>query len=88
MGLVYYQLNEPQEAAEAFKAAVAADPSDRHAHLNLAAHCAAFGHMDRARAELQKAGTLLSEPRGPTDHPDVSLLAQLGADAKPGRAVR
>ena len=88
LGLVYYQLNEPQEAAEAFKAAVAADPSDRHAHLNLAAHCAAFGHMDRARAELQKAGTLLSEPRGPTDHPDVSLLAQLGADAKPGRAVR
>ncbi len=88
LGLVYYQLNEPQQAAEAFKAAVAADPTDRHAHLNLAAHYAAFGLVDRARAELQKAGTLLSELRGPADHPDVSLLAQFGTEAKPGRAVR
>jgi tetratricopeptide (TPR) repeat protein len=76
LGLTYYQLNETQEAGDAFKAAVAAEPSDPHWHLNLAAHCAAFGQMDRAKSELQKSGSLLNEPRGPTDHPDVSLLGQ------------
>jgi Flp pilus assembly protein TadD len=82
LGLTHYQLNEPQEAAEAFKEAIAAEPSDPHWHLNLAAHCAAFGQMDQAKAELQKSGQLLRAARGPTDHPDVPLLGQLAVDKK------
>jgi tetratricopeptide (TPR) repeat protein len=87
LGLTYYQLGEAQEAGEAFKAAVAADSSDRHAHLNLAAHLASFGHTDRAKGELQKAGAALGEARGPTDHPDVGLLGQLGSQTKTGRTT-
>jgi cellulose synthase operon protein C len=83
LGLTHYQLDEAQEAAEAFKAAIAAEPSNPHWHLNMAAHCAAFGHLDRAKAELQKSGSLLAEPRGPTDHPDVALLSQLAAAPAP-----
>jgi tetratricopeptide (TPR) repeat protein/thioredoxin-like negative regulator of GroEL len=87
LGLTHYQLDDAQGAAEAFKAAVAAEPSDPHWHLNLAAHCAAFGHMDRAKSELAKSGSLLNEPRGPTDHPDVGLLSQIGpAPAAKGKA--
>jgi cellulose synthase operon protein C len=88
LGLTYYQLNETQEAGDAFKAAVAAEPSDQHFHLNLAAHCASFGHLDKAKAELQKSGGLINEPRGPTDHPDVSTLGQLAPAPKTGKAGR
>jgi tetratricopeptide (TPR) repeat protein len=89
LGLTYYQLNEPQEAAEAFKSAVAAEPSDPHWHLNLAAHSAAFGQVDKAKSELARSGTLLNEPRGPTDHPEVSLLGQLATAPKPaGKPTR
>jgi tetratricopeptide (TPR) repeat protein/Flp pilus assembly protein TadD len=87
LGLTRYQLDDAQGAAEAFKAAVAAEPSDPHWHLNLAAHCAAFGHTDRARIELQKSGSLLGEPRGPADHPDIGLLGQAApAPATKGKA--
>jgi tetratricopeptide (TPR) repeat protein len=87
-GLAYYQLNDPQEAAAAFKEAVAADPSEAHWHLNLAAHCAAFGQTDQARAELQKSGAVPSAPRGPTDHPDISLLGQVRIDKKSPRGAQ
>jgi len=79
LGLALYQLNEPEEAAEAFKKAVSLEPGNGHWHLNLAAHYAAFGHLDRARAELVKAEPAPGAPRGPSDHPDVALLGQLGA---------
>ncbi len=85
-GLALYQLNDPQEAGEAFKKAVALEPSNGHAHMNLAAHFAAFGHTDRARSELQKSESPPSTPRGPADHPDVGLLSQLAAvPASPAR---
>ena len=87
LGLTYNQLGDPQEAAGAFKEAVTADPSDTHAHLNFAAHCAAYGQLDRAKVEVLKTGNLLNEPRGPTDHPGVSLLGELAAEKKPGRVV-
>jgi tetratricopeptide (TPR) repeat protein len=76
-GLALYQLNEPQDAGEAFKKAVSLEPGDGHVRLNLAAHYAAFGHADRARAELQKSEAPPNTPRGPSDHPDVGLLGQL-----------
>jgi len=88
LGLTYYQLNEPQEAAEAFKEAVAAEPGEQHWHLNLAAHCASYGQADQAKAELQKAGTPPSAPRGPSDHPDVALLGQISIDKKNGKGGR
>ncbi len=82
LGLTYYQLNEPQDAGEALKAAVAAEPSEPHWHLNLAAHAAAFGQVDQAKAELQKSGPPPGGPRGPADHPDMPLLSQPGLDKK------
>jgi Tfp pilus assembly protein PilF len=89
LGLTYYQLAEPQEAAEAFKEAVAADPGDPHLHLNYAAHCASFGQIDKAKAEAARSGGLIGQPRGPTDHPDVAMLGQFATAApkggKPGR---
>jgi len=77
--LALYAINEPQDAGDTFKEAVALEPNDQHWHLNLAAHYAIFGHLDRAKAELQKAGTPPSAPRGPADHPDVGVLTRLGA---------
>lgn len=82
LGLTLHQLNEPQEAAEAFQEAVAAEPADSHLRLNLAAHCASFGHLDRARTELQKAGGPIGAGRGVTDHPDLQLLTKLPAETK------
>jgi Flp pilus assembly protein TadD len=82
-GLTLYQMNEPQEAGEAFQKAVQLEPGNQSFHLNLAAHYAAFGQIDLARAELRKAGTPPPAPRGPTDHPDVGLLGRL--DEKKGK---
>ena len=78
MGLTMEQLDEAQEAGDAFKEAVILEPNDPQWHLNLAAHYAAFGYTDRAKAELKKAGTVPSAPRTPMDHPDVKLLSDLG----------
>jgi tetratricopeptide (TPR) repeat protein len=88
LGLTYYQLNDPQQAAAAFKDAVAAEPSEPHWHLNLAAHCAAFGQIDLAKAELQKSGAVPAAPRGPSDHPDISLLGQIRTDKKSPRSAQ
>jgi tetratricopeptide (TPR) repeat protein len=79
LGLTYYQLGEPQDAGEALKDAVSAEPTEAHWHLNLAAHAAAFGQADQAKAELQKSGSPPASPRGPSDHPDVALLSQVQA---------
>ncbi len=76
--LALYALNEPQDAGDTFKEAVALEPNEPHWHLNLAAHYAVFGHIDRAKAEMQKAGTVPAAPRSPSDHPDVGVLARLG----------
>jgi tetratricopeptide (TPR) repeat protein len=78
LGITYLQLGEAQEAGEAFKAAVAAEPNEPHWHLNLAAHYAAYGFVDRAKAELKKAGTSPAAPRSAADHPSVGLLSHLG----------
>jgi Flp pilus assembly protein TadD len=82
LGLTYYQLGEPQDAGDALKEAVAAEPSEPHWHLNLAAHAAAFGQIDQAKAELQKGGPPPATPRGPADHPDIAALSQPGLDKK------
>jgi tetratricopeptide (TPR) repeat protein len=77
--LALYAVNEPQDAGDTFKEAVALEPNEQHWHLNLAAHYGVFGHIDRAKAELQKAGTPPAAPRTPSDHPDVGVLSRLGA---------
>jgi tetratricopeptide (TPR) repeat protein len=85
LGLTLNQVNEPQDAAEAFKDAVAAEPGEPRWRLNLAAHYAAFGHLDRAQAELRKAGGKIGSTGGPTDHPDLQLLTKLPAEGGKGR---
>jgi tetratricopeptide (TPR) repeat protein len=82
--LALYAVNEPQDAGDTFKEAVALEPSGQRWHLNLAAHYAVFGHVDRAKAELQKGGTPPASPRGPADHPDIGVLMRLGAAGKGG----
>jgi tetratricopeptide (TPR) repeat protein len=82
LGLTYNQLGDFQEAGDAFKEA-AAESGDPHVHLNYAAHCAAFGQVDKAKAELARSGSAINEPRGPTDHPEIPQLATLGAPPAP-----
>jgi tetratricopeptide (TPR) repeat protein/Tfp pilus assembly protein PilF len=81
MGLTYNQLSEAQLAADAFQDAVTAEPGDTRARLNLAAHCAAFGQLDRARTELRKAGGQVGPGGGTLDYPDRQPLSAL-ADGK------
>jgi cellulose synthase operon protein C len=83
--LALYAVNEPQDAGDTFKEAVALEPNEPHWHLNLAAHYGVFGHVDRAKAEMQKAGTVPAAPRSPSDHPDVGVLARLGGGGKGGK---
>ena len=68
-----------------FQKAIQLEPGNQGFHLNLAAHYAAFGQNDLARAELRKAGTPPAAPRGPTDHPDVALLGRLPTEDKKGK---
>jgi len=76
-GVTLQRLAEPQEAADAFEKAVSLDGSDRGARFNLAAHYAFYGHEDKARAELAKAGGLPATVGGPADHPELGRLLNL-----------
>ena len=78
-GVTLQRLAEPQEAADAFEKAVSLDGSDRSKRFNLAAHYAFYGHVDKAKAELAKAGGLPATVGGPADHPELGLLLKLGA---------
>ena len=77
-GVTLQRLAEPQEAADAFEKAVSLDGSNRGARANLAAHYAFYGHLDKARAELGKAGGLPATLGGPADHPELGGLLKLG----------
>jgi Flp pilus assembly protein TadD len=76
-GVALQRLAEPQEAADAFEKAVSLDGSDRGARFNLAAHYAFYGHVDKAKAELGKAGGLPATVGGPADHPELGRLLKL-----------
>lgn len=85
LGVTLYRINEPQEATEAFKDAVSAEPGEARWRLNLAAQYAAFGHVDRAKAELKKAGGPPGAARGVSDHPDLQLLTKLPDEKGKGK---
>jgi hypothetical protein len=72
---------EPQEAADVFEKAVALDGTNRGARLNLAAHYAFYGHLDKARTEMAKAGGPPATVGGPADHPELGLLLKLNGSA-------
>ena len=85
-GVALQRMAEPQEAADAFEKAVALDGANRGARLNLAAHYALYGHTDKARTEMTKAGGPPATVGGPADHPELGLLLRLNASAEPKAA--
>jgi hypothetical protein len=83
-GVTLQRMAEPQEAADAFEKAVSLDASNRSARLNLAAQYAFYGHLDKAKAEMTKAGGPPATVGGPLDHPELGLLLKLSGAAAPG----
>ena len=65
---------------------MALDGANRGARLNLAAHYALYGHTDKARTEMTKAGGPPATVGGPADHPELGLLLRLNASAEPKAA--
>jgi cellulose synthase operon protein C len=82
-GVTLQRMAEPQEAADAFEKAVSLDGANRSARLNLAAHYAFYGHLDKAKAEMAKAGGPPATVGGPADHPELGILLKLGTAADP-----
>jgi tetratricopeptide (TPR) repeat protein len=83
-GVTLQRMAEPQEAADAFEKAVSLDSANRSARLNLAAHYAFYGHLDKARAEMARAGGPPATVGGPADHPELGLLLKLNVGAGAG----
>jgi tetratricopeptide (TPR) repeat protein len=83
-GVTLQRMSEPQEAADAFEKAVSLDSANRSARLNLAAHYAFYGHLDKARAEMAKAGGPPATIGGPADHPELGLLLKLNVNVGAG----
>lgn len=84
LGVTLQRMAEPQEAADALEKAVALDGQSRTARLNLAAQYASYGHLDKAKAEMVKAGGPPSTVGGPADHPELGLLLKLNTtETKP-----
>ncbi len=79
-----YRFGRYAEAAEAFRAALAANPESVPAHIDLAAALVALGDAAGAVAELRRALEL--EPRNPTARYNLALL--LGAAGDPAAAAR
>ena len=77
-GVALERSGDPESAYGAFQKAVSMDSSNKQARLNLAAHYAAYGYLDRARAEMQKAGTAPAPTGNVAEHPSLSLLGRLG----------
>ena len=84
-GIILQRMAEPQEAADALEKAVALDGANRPARLNLAAHYAFYGQMDKAKAEMTKAGGPPATVGGPTDHPELGGLLKLAVPAGGGK---
>ena len=82
-GVTLQRMAEPQEAADVFEKAVSLDGSNRSARLNLAAQYAFYGHLDKARTEMAKAGGPPATVGGPADHPELGLLLKLNVGAGP-----
>jgi tetratricopeptide (TPR) repeat protein len=87
-GVALQRMAEPQDAADAFEKAVSLDGSNRGARLNLAAHYAFYGHVDKAKAEMAKAGGPPATVGGPADHPELGLLLKLNVAAEPKPAAQ
>jgi Flp pilus assembly protein TadD len=87
-GVALQRMAEPQDAADAFEKAVSLDGSNRSARLNLAAQYAFYGHTDKAKAEMTKAGGPPATVGGPADHPELGLLLKLNAAAEPKPAAQ
>jgi tetratricopeptide (TPR) repeat protein len=83
-GVTLQRMAEPQEAADVFEKAVSLDKSNRSARLNLAAHYAFYGHLDKAKREMAKAGGPPATVGGPADHPELGLLLKLNLGVGPG----
>jgi Flp pilus assembly protein TadD len=63
LGYIYVQWGDPGRAERAFKAALAMNRTDSHAHCNLGLIYAATGRTAQAREELQLA--LKADPNNP-----------------------
>ena len=85
-GVTLQRMAEPQEAADALEKAVSLDGSNRGARLNLAAQYALYGQLDKAKAEMTKAGGPPATVGGPADHPELGLLLKLNAGGNIGAA--
>ena len=83
-GVTLQRMAEPQEAADVFEKAVSLDKSNRSARLNLAAHYAFYGHLDKAKREMAKAGGPPATVGGPADHPELGLLLKPNLGVGPG----
>jgi TolA-binding protein len=81
-GVTLERMAEPQGAADAFEKAVALDGQNRSARLNLAAQYAFYGHIDKAKVEMAKAGGPPATVGGPGDNPELGVLLKLGAAAE------
>jgi cellulose synthase operon protein C len=82
-GVTLQRMAEPQEAADAFEKAASHDGANRSARLNLAAQYASYGHLDKAKTEMAKAGGPPTTVGGPADHPDLGLLLKLNGGGGP-----
>jgi len=80
-GVTLERMAEPQEAADSFEKAVALDGANRGARLNLAAQYAFYGHLDKAKNEMSKAGGPPATVGGPADHPELGILLKLNGSA-------
>jgi cellulose synthase operon protein C len=87
-GVALQRLAEPQDAADAFEKAVSLDGANRGARLNLAAHYAFYGHVDKAKAEMTKAGGPPATVGGPADHPELGILLRLNPGPEPKPAAQ
>ena len=58
-------------------------PANTRARLNLAAHYALYGYVDKARAELKRAGGVVPNPTGDaSEHPELGALKRLTGEVR------
>lgn len=77
-GVALQRSGDPDGAYAAFYKAVQMEPGNARARLNLAAHLAFYGHVDRAQAEVKKAGGAPGGLGEASQHPEIGVLGKLG----------